>query len=179
MQNNTFLVAVGIAVLLAAGYLVLAQPLGLPLPQPPGGGVACTEEAKICPDGSAVGRTGPNCQFVCPGGGGGSILPYTSGIRGTIMLGPTCPVERDPPDPNCADKPYKTQVAIYRASDLAHAIVQTQSDAQGKFETSLPPGQYSVGVGERTSMPSCPSTAVAVAPDVYTSVVINCDSGIR
>ncbi|MEK6946090.1 MAG: IPT/TIG domain-containing protein [Nanoarchaeota archaeon] len=28
---------------------------------------ACTEEAKICPDGSAVGRTGPNCKFApCP-----------------------------------------------------------------------------------------------------------------
>jgi hypothetical protein len=29
--------------------------------------VACTMEAKICPDGSAVGRTGPNCEFAaCP-----------------------------------------------------------------------------------------------------------------
>src|SRR3989344_4482933 len=29
--------------------------------------IACTEEAKICPDGSAVGRTGPNCEFTaCP-----------------------------------------------------------------------------------------------------------------
>ncbi len=28
---------------------------------------ACTMEAKICPDGSAVGRTGPNCEFaLCP-----------------------------------------------------------------------------------------------------------------
>ena len=28
---------------------------------------ACTEEAKICPDGSAVGRTAPNCEFaLCP-----------------------------------------------------------------------------------------------------------------
>jgi putative hemolysin len=28
---------------------------------------ACTEEAKICPDGSAVGRVGPNCEFApCP-----------------------------------------------------------------------------------------------------------------
>jgi hypothetical protein len=33
------------------------------LPKP----TACTEEAKICPDGSAVGRTGPNCEFApCP-----------------------------------------------------------------------------------------------------------------
>lgn len=29
--------------------------------------VACTEEAKMCPDGSGVGRTGPNCEFAaCP-----------------------------------------------------------------------------------------------------------------
>ncbi len=30
-------------------------------------GGACTQEAKICPDGSAVGRTGPGCTFaICP-----------------------------------------------------------------------------------------------------------------
>jgi len=30
--------------------------------------VACTMEAKLCPDGSAVGRSGPNCEFApCPG----------------------------------------------------------------------------------------------------------------
>jgi hypothetical protein len=39
---------------------------------PPGGGgddpPACTEEAKQCPDGSYVSRTGPNCEFApCPG----------------------------------------------------------------------------------------------------------------
>src|SRR3989339_930880 len=29
--------------------------------------VACTMDAKICPDGSSVGRTGPNCEFSqCP-----------------------------------------------------------------------------------------------------------------
>jgi len=28
---------------------------------------ACSQEAKLCPDGSAVGRTGPNCTFApCP-----------------------------------------------------------------------------------------------------------------
>jgi len=31
--------------------------------------IACTEEAKLCPDGSAVGRTGPMCEFApCPHG---------------------------------------------------------------------------------------------------------------
>jgi thermitase len=29
---------------------------------------ACTDDAKVCPDGSTVGRTGPDCQFApCPG----------------------------------------------------------------------------------------------------------------
>lgn len=29
---------------------------------------ACTMEAKVCPDGSYVGRSGPNCEFdPCPG----------------------------------------------------------------------------------------------------------------
>jgi len=28
-------------------------------------GVMCTADAMLCPDGSYVGRTGPNCQFVC------------------------------------------------------------------------------------------------------------------
>jgi len=29
--------------------------------------VACTMEAKLCPDGSSVGRSGPKCEFIaCP-----------------------------------------------------------------------------------------------------------------
>ena len=41
-------------------------------PEPPQGPdpdqIACTQEAKLCPDGSSVGRTGPNCEFApCPG----------------------------------------------------------------------------------------------------------------
>lgn len=39
---------------------------GSPGAQPPEGQV-CTRDAKVCPDGSAVGRTGPNCEFAaCP-----------------------------------------------------------------------------------------------------------------
>jgi len=36
---------------------------------------ACTQEAKQCPDGSYVGRTGPNCEFAaCPASSGASCL---------------------------------------------------------------------------------------------------------
>ena len=42
-----------------------------PVPQafqaPKKGNVVCTQEAKACPDGSYVSRTGPNCEFaLCP-----------------------------------------------------------------------------------------------------------------
>lgn len=37
-------------------------------PRDPEQPVFCTLDAKICPDGTAVGRTGPNCEFApCPG----------------------------------------------------------------------------------------------------------------
>ena len=49
-----------LAALVLGGYLVYQQQIKPNL-------VACTQEAKICPDGSAVSRVGPNCEFAaCP-----------------------------------------------------------------------------------------------------------------
>jgi putative hemolysin len=52
---------------------------------------ACTMEAKICPDGSAVGRTGPNCEFApCPGDNVGMANPASVNCLakgGTISMG--------------------------------------------------------------------------------------------
>jgi len=53
--------------------------------------VSCTMEAKLCPDGSAVGRTGPNCEFTpCPNGYKNTayeiesqLVKLTNGISGT------------------------------------------------------------------------------------------------
>ncbi|TAL33492.1 MAG: hypothetical protein EPN97_09420 [Alphaproteobacteria bacterium] len=56
--------------LLAVSLSVLAWPLSAEaiVMRQPHDPVACTMEAKICPDGSSVSRTGPNCEFApCPG----------------------------------------------------------------------------------------------------------------
>ena len=51
-----------IAVIGGAGYVVY-QYYSISEPEP----IACTLEAKVCPDGSSVGRTGLNCEFAeCP-----------------------------------------------------------------------------------------------------------------
>ncbi len=54
------------------GAVVVVGGLGIgtqsrPVPPGPKGEVGCTLEARICPDGTAVGRSGPNCEFApCP-----------------------------------------------------------------------------------------------------------------
>ncbi len=58
-----FIVLVGVA-----GAFYFYPSLGSPVAVVPDTPVACTEEAKVCPDGSSVGRTGPDCEFAaCPG----------------------------------------------------------------------------------------------------------------
>ena len=58
---------IALVVIIVAG-LVIAVAVGnerTSAPQP--AARACTQEAKLCPDGSSVGRTGPNCDFAaCP-----------------------------------------------------------------------------------------------------------------
>ncbi|MEI8232478.1 MAG: hypothetical protein WCG44_01920 [bacterium] len=45
----------------------LTSPAPTVLPSSTPIAVACTMEAKLCPDGSSVGRSGPNCEFAqCP-----------------------------------------------------------------------------------------------------------------
>ncbi len=38
-------------------------------PEAPDADIACTQEAKECPDGSYVSREGPNCEFAACSGG--------------------------------------------------------------------------------------------------------------
>jgi len=148
--------------------------------------VACTQEAKLCPDGSAVGRTGPNCEFAaCPSatdtgstGRDAGILPYNSGVRGTVLLGPTCPVQRMPPDSACADRPYSATISVYRAG--ASALYATgKSDANGMFQFSLPPGSYALKAASGSVFPRCNGVDVTVGPSGYATTTISCDTGIR
>ena len=180
------LVAIGLA---GAIWYVSATPAIAPGP------VACTADAMQCPDGSYVGRTGPNCDFICPtassttggtststgsGSSGGGFAEYKSGVKGTVVAGPTCPVERTPPDPACADKPIQTNVWISRKVAPQQIIATTYSDKQGVFQLSLPPGDYLLQAGSSgVPYPRCTDTSATVGPSGYTNIVVNCDTGIR
>ncbi len=67
-NKNIVLAIIGVAVLavLAYGAWNFSQKASSVVKGEPTGEVMCTMDAKECPDGSWVGRSGPNCQFVCP-----------------------------------------------------------------------------------------------------------------
>ena len=143
-----------------------------PNPQP----VACTMEAKLCPDGSYVSRTGPNCEFaVCPI----STPPAgTGGIMGQILIGPTCPVERIPPDPACAPKGYQATV-IVKTSDGTKEITRFTSNKDGTFKVSLDAGTYLLVPISSGTYPRGSQETVIVERNKFTTITINFDSGIR
>ena len=247
--------------------------------------IACTMEAKLCPDGSAVGRTGPNCEFaacpaiVTPAPTDGDIVlrvgekgkagdlgiivnalvedsrcpidaqcvwagefkvtatfisasksetkdislgeaPYfvdghnisiisaipapkssakismneyritfhvtssvkkdvgsTGTVTGIVTLSPICPVERMPPEPQCAPKPYQTKIEVF-TTDGTELVKVIQTGTDGRFAVTLPLGDYSFQAGKGKVMPSC--SPIEVRVQNATAVVdISCDTGIR
>lgn len=66
-------IVIGLLAAAAIGYVAWSMEGATPeAGKPPKDGgpkeQACTMEAKLCPDGSSVGRQGPNCEFSpCPG----------------------------------------------------------------------------------------------------------------
>lgn len=66
LSLKQLIAGVVLIVVVGSGAFIYRNMMERPIP-PGGEPVACTMEAKLCPDGSAVGRQGPNCEFtVCP-----------------------------------------------------------------------------------------------------------------
>ena len=184
MKNQQGFIAIALIAILAvvAGLTMYSYnrqdgPKNTPPPyQEP---VACTMEAKICPDGSAVGRTGPNCEFsACPTEKPTPPVGVDSGITGRLMIGPTCPVMTNPPDPNCADRGYQTTMIVATA-DGSSEITRFTSDSAGNFSVALPPGTYLLAPAGTTRFPQGGRELVTVNAHAFTNTVINFDSGIR
>jgi hypothetical protein len=103
-------------------------------------------------------------------------------VAGSVLLGPTCPVEHIPPYPQCAPKPYQATVSAYRVGSTA-VLQSTQSGTDGVFTFSIPPGSYTLQAGSASGggsyFPRCASVPVSVTADETVRVTIHCDTGIR
>ena len=95
------------------------------------------------------------------------------------MLGPTCPVQRIPPDPQCADRPYATALVVTTV-DGSRVIATFPSNADGTFRVAVPPGEYAIRPAASANiLPRCSEQLVTVRASAYTTTTISCDTGIR
>jgi hypothetical protein len=127
-------------------------PPGVP---PKEDGVACTEEAKLCPDGSYVSRVGPNCEFApCPvvvpgdeggksgGGEGEGVIPegwqtYTSDEYGFEISYPEGYQALD--DANNLYGWPNGVVLIYGGGQAYDVVVEAW-DSEVEYKAKYPPG---------------------------------------
>src|SRR3954471_15432569 len=72
---------------------------------------------------------------VAPAAGAGS------GIRVRVVSSPTCPVERIPPDPMCAPRPFPASVRVVRVSDH-RTVARLHTGADGRAVVALRAGRY-------------------------------------
>jgi hypothetical protein len=99
----------------------------------------------------------------------------SSGVRGTVHAGPTCPVERA--DQPCADRPV-TGARVQAQRSGTNVVSDTKTDGQGRYAITLPPGDYVLTVTTDQAM-SCDQPTARVVRGKITTVDIACDTGIR
>jgi hypothetical protein len=108
--------------------------------------------------------------------------PPPSGIRGLVLLGPTCPgpVEASPGDigPEPCVTPYAAELVVLDSENVKVASVTSAND--GRFSVDVPPGEYVVAPKTGTdSYPIANPVSVTVVAGQYAEIQINYDTGIR
>ncbi len=103
-----------------------------------------------------------------------------SGIRGVVLLGPTCPTGESPGahDPVPCVTPYVANLIILDAESAV--VKRVTSGGDGTFGADLEPGEYVVtpATGPDT-YPIAQPVSVTVQPGAYAEIEINYDAGIR
>jgi hypothetical protein len=110
-------------------------------------------------------------------GGPAQTTRADTGIRGTVILGPTCPVEQEG-QPPCLT-PLAAELVV-RSKDGSTEVARVASGADGRFELALPPGDYVIWPepGEN-GFPVAQPVQVSVVAGRFSELEINYDSGIR
>jgi hypothetical protein len=124
----------------------------------------------------AVGRDG-SVELV---GEVGDPLPDATGVHGTVTAGPTCPVERDPPDPDCAARPVVGAVLVFTDADGTE-VARATSAAGGTFTVGLAPGAYRVTAEPVEGLMGTPAPmdVEVEAGGPMTELQVSYDTGIR
>lgn len=98
-----------------------------------------------------------------------------------MRFSPVCPVERVPPEPQCAPRAGAAQLSLLRADGSVAASGQAGTD--GSFSFPVVPGTYVVQAVAAAPSPGrgCQAdpSPVTVPAGSYATVSVSCDTGIR
>lgn len=100
-----------------------------------------------------------------------------TGIKGFVMTGPTCPVQRAGDD-SCNDRPVKTSIVIKDKREDVIKSFETLED--GSFSVNLSPGNYVIYADSGNSaLGGSKPEYVTVEEGKFAEVTIRIDTGIR
>ena len=101
-------------------------------------------------------------------------------VSGHVLSGPTCPVERNPPDPACAPRPVADATVRIIDTTTGATVAEAATDADGAYVVDVPPGSYRLegtsgmpGIGPPAPVPFVAAEGVPVTVDLPV------DTGIR
>ena len=104
-------------------------------------------------------------------------IPANTGLAGTVTLGPVCPVVQV--NHPCPDQSYQATLTILTST--GKQVKQFTTDADGKFQIPLAPGDYILHpeTPENQPMPFAQEQPFSVVAGQFTQIEVVYDSGIR
>jgi hypothetical protein len=103
-------------------------------------------------------------------------------LEGTISIGPICPVETDPPSPECLPtaETYKAYPVGIWTQDGRRRITQITPAMDGSFSVGLVPGQYLIKLDKENTIGGSNLPVIVVITTLEKSILnIDIDTGIR
>ena len=103
--------------------------------------------------------------------------PLTTGVRGLVLAGPTCPVEQPGQSPCVRSVSGATILALDPAR---HELGRAESDAAGAYFLRLPPGTYEIVSQAVEGLMGVPAATTVTVPDgPPVQLDLRYDTGIR
>ena len=113
----------------------------------------------------------PDGEWPSPGGTG------RTGVFGTAVAGPVCPVEQ-PGDPNCAPRPVPGARVLFLDEQGAEAA-SAETDAAGRLFVELSPGRYTVAAQPVEGLMGVPAPLTVDVDEGESVIELPYDTGIR
>ncbi len=118
---------------------------------------------------------------------GGSGTPSTSSVvavvSGSVVAGPSCPVESAshpcPPRPLAGVLVEAVAASSGGTVSSGKVSAKARTADDGSFSLTVPAGAYDVEVGSSGPYPRCRPVTVTLSRGAHHHLVISCDTGIR